>query len=45
MSELVVAIWWFIAFAAASAAVAGIIWELRPRSEDKVGAAAPTPHH
>ena len=45
MSELVVAMGWFIAFSVVTAAVLGIIWQVEPRSVDKSGGGAPPAAH
>jgi hypothetical protein len=39
MSELGIAIGWFLAFAAVSAVVAGLVWQMRPRASEHRGGA------
>jgi hypothetical protein len=46
MSQLIVAIGWFLAFAAATAVVGAIVFQMEPRAVDKAGGTpAPGGHH
>jgi hypothetical protein len=45
MSQLIVAVGWFLAFAAGTAVIAGIVFQIEPRAVDKAGGAPAPGHH
>jgi hypothetical protein len=45
MSQLVVAIGWFLVLAAGTALIGAIVWQIEPRPVDKGGAGATPPAH